>query len=329
MDRALKLQGNVMIRKLRTLPGLVLASLLAIATPVALVATATAQQAPAVLSEVEVRQGLEYVKHDGVALKGDLYVPKVDGKYPVVIAVHGGGWQGGNSGNYRSWGNWLAARGYGLFAINYQLSKPDQKSYPQAVHDLRAAIQFVKARAAELKIDAERVALMGDSAGGHLVALVALAGDDPTFAGAYKDDPHASVSTKVKAVVSGYGIFDMVQQFNHDLLHRPQDSIVQKFLGAAPWQNRKLYFDASPMSYVQNSNRSAAFLLAYGTEDDIVDREQSDKFLIALKQAGFFARNVVLQGHGHFWFTGDPIEAPQSASAQLAPRVIRFFQLRL
>jgi acetyl esterase/lipase len=281
------------------------------------------------LVETEVRKAVEYVKHDGVSLTGDLYVPKAAGKYPVIVAVHGGGWQAGNSGNYASWGSWLSARGYALFAINYRLSKPKEKTYPQAVHDLRAAIQFVKARATDLKIDPERIALMGDSAGAHLVSLVALGGDSATFSGAYKDDPHASVSTKVKAVVGAYGVYDMVQQYNHDVLHRPQDSIVGKFIGVPPWENRKLYFDASPMNYAESGNRGPSFFLAYGTEDDIVDRAQSDAFLIALKQAGFYARHAVLQGYGHFWMTGDPVDDPRGANAWLAPRVLRFFGDRL
>jgi len=314
--------------RLAVLTAVVLATS-AIASPGRAQDSRTQPSVAAATMEVEVRKGVEYVKHDGVSLSGDLYVPKAAGKYPVVVAVHGGGWQGGNSGNYTSWGNWLAARGYAVFAINYRLSKPGQPTYPQAVHDLRAAIQYVKAKAADLKVDPERVALIGDSAGGHLVSLVALAGDTPAFAGAYKDDPHASVSTKVKAVVPGYGVFDMVQQYNHDVLHRPQDSIVGKFLGKAPWEDRKLYFDASPMSYAQNSNRGPSFLITYGTEDDIVDRLQSDTFLIALKQAGFYARNVVMQGIGHFWFTGDPVDDPRGTTAQLAPRMLRFFNDRL
>ena len=281
------------------------------------------------LQEVEVQRGLEYAKHDGVALHGDLYVPKSAGTYPVVIAVHGGGWQVGSRASYASWGHWLAARGVALYAVTYRLSKPGQPTYPQAVHDLRAAVQFIKARASALQVDAEKVALMGDSAGGHLAALVALAGDDPAFAGAYRDDPHASVATKVKAVIGGYGVYDMVQQYNHDLLSRPQDTIVGKFLGAAPWDNRRRYFEASPLSYVTSANKAVSFLLAYGTEDDIVDRAQSDAFLLALKQAGFFARNVVLQGYGHFWFTGDPVEDPRGATAHLAPRLLRFLQERL
>ena len=81
------------------------------------------RSAPTAMLEVEVRERVEYVKHDGVALTGDLYVPKAPGKYPIVVAAHGGGWQVGNSGNYRSWGNWLAARG--ICPVRDQLS-PDE-----------------------------------------------------------------------------------------------------------------------------------------------------------------------------------------------------------
>ena len=289
----------------------------------------TAHAQPAALREIEIQQGIEYATHDGVKLQGDLYVPKAAGKYPVVVAVHGGGWQVGNRESYQSWGNWLAARGTAVFAVSYRLSKPGQKTYPQAVHDVRAAVQYVKGRAASLKLDPERVALMGDSAGGHLAALVALAGDDPVFSGGYSQDAFATTSTRVKAVVGAYGVYDLTQQYNHDLLTRPQDSIVQKFVGAPPWDNRRLYFDASPMSWVTSDKKATSFLLTYGTEDDIVDRQQSDAFLVALKQAGFYARNVVHQGIGHFWMTADPVDDPRGAAAHLAPRMLRFFQDRL
>ena len=292
-------------------------------------AGAGAVQAQPALAEFEVQKAIEYATHDGVKLEGDLYVPKAAGKYPVMITVHGGGWQVGNRTNYQFWGNWLAARGIAVFSITYRLSKPAQKTYPQAVNDLRAAVQFVKGHAAALKLDPERVGLIGDSAGGHLVALVALAGDDPAFAGAYPQDPFAATGTKVKAVVGAYGVYDMTQQFNHDLLTRPQDSIVQKFLGSPPWDNRKMYFESSPMSWVTSDKKATSFLLTYGTEDDIVDRQQSDAFLLALKQAGFYARNVVHQGIGHFWMTADPVDDPRGAAAHLAPRLLRFLAERL
>jgi acetyl esterase/lipase len=276
-----------------------------------------------------VQRNLEYGKHDGVALLGDLYVPAAPGKYPVVVAVHGGGWQAGSKDGYRYWGPWLAQRGIAVFSADYRLSKPDRKMFPESVHDIRAAVQFVRSRGEAIKVDPDRIGMMGDSAGGHLVALVALAGDHPTFKGtAYMDDPYAGVSTRVKAVVPGYGVFELVQQWNHDQVNRPRDNIVEKYLGAAPMDNRKLYFDASPISYATRANSGISFLITNGTEDDIVDRLQSDNFMLALKQSGNFARHIVMQGSGHFWMS-DPIEEPESIPGFFAPRVLRFLQERL
>src|SRR5437763_969351 len=95
------------------------------------------------LQDVETRRGVQYAVHDGVALAGDYYVPKGPGKFPVVVAMHGGAWQLGERTLYRFWGPYLAQRGIALFAIDYRLSKPGQPSYPKPVQDARAAIQFV------------------------------------------------------------------------------------------------------------------------------------------------------------------------------------------
>jgi acetyl esterase/lipase len=279
--------------------------------------------------DIEIRTAVEYARHDGAVLQGDLYAPKEPGKYPAVVAVHGGGWQLGSREAYRYWGAWLAARGYVLFAPSYRLSKPGEPSFPGAVHDIRAAVQFLKSRGDAVKVDPARVAIMGDSAGGHLALLVALAGDHATFAGAYRDDAYAATSTRVKAAVGAYGVYDLVQQWQHDLVSRPGGSITEKFLGAAPPANRRRYFDASPMSYATTDNAATAVLLSWGIEDDIVDPEtQSKAMLNALKQAGIFARSVVMPGAGHFWMS-DPVEEERSTSGFLAPRLLRFFAEKL
>jgi acetyl esterase/lipase len=246
-----------------------------------------------------------------------------------VIAVHGGGWRLANLDNYRILGPWLAERGYVTLAVTHRLSKPAEKVYPEAVQDVRAAVQFVKAKAADLKIDPERIALMGDSSGGHLAALVALAGEHPHFKDGNRSDPHGGVSTAVKACVPIYAVLDLARQWRHDQITRPRDQIVEKFLGASLIDDRRIYFDASPLSYVSAKNNGTAFLLVWGTEDDVVDHEeQGEAFLEALKQAGHYARSVVLAGAPHFWI-GDPIDEPGSHSGFFAQRLLRFLQARL
>jgi acetyl esterase/lipase len=275
--------------------------------------------------EVMTRSDIFFAEHDGVKLLGDFYAPKGLDKAPVLVAVHGGGWQVGNRKFYSNWGPYLAKNGYAVFAIEYRLMKPDVKTYPGAVYDTKAAVQYVRAKAGELGIDPERIGMVGDSAGAHLSALVALAGEEPAFSSEYRSDPHASVSAKVKAVVGFYGVYDMLAQWEHDLLARPRDNISEKFLGAAPYTNRRVFFEASPISYATVDRSLTRFLLIHGDHDDIVDPStQSMPFLAALKQAGFFVRTVVIPGAGHFFVT-DPVD-DTSFNGFAGPKVVRFLK---
>jgi acetyl esterase/lipase len=267
-----------------------------------------------------------FAEHDRTKLVGDLYLPKGRAKAPVLVAIHGGGWQVGNRQFYRYWGLFLARAGYAVFAIDYRLGKPGV--YPAAVYDAKAAVQFVRAKAAEFDLDPDRIGLVGDSAGAHLAAQVALAGDQ--YTSAYRDDANAAVSANVKCVIGFYGVYDMLAQWTHDLTTRPNDKIVEKFLGASPMQNRRLYFDASPISYATVDHNQVRFLLIHGTDDDIVDPPtQSGAFLAALTQSGFFVRRIIIPGAGHFW-SSDPFESePHSYSAMAIPRLMRFLESSL
>src|SRR5260221_1969891 len=275
------------------------------------------------------RREIDSAVQGGVWMKGHLYAPKGPGKFPVVIAIHGGGWRLANLDNYRTLGPWLAGHGYGVLAVTHRLSKPAEKVYPEAVQDVRAAVQFVKAEAVELKADPERIALMANSSGGHFAALVALAGEHALLREGNAADPNGRISTAVKVCVPIYAVLDLARQWRHDQISRPRDQIVEKFLGASLIDDRRVYFDASPLSYVSARNNATAFLLAWGTADDVVDHEeQGEAFLEALKQAGHYARSVVLPGAPHFWI-GDPIDEPGSHSGFFAPRLLRFLQARL
>jgi len=274
--------------------------------------------------EVVTKPDIAFAEHDGVSLLGDLYLPRGLGKAPVLVGVHGGGWQVGDRKFYMNWGRYLAKHGYAVFAIDYRLMKPGVKSWPGAVHDCKAAVQFVRAEGAGFGLDPRRIGMIGDSAGAHLSALVALAGKEPLYCDEYRDHPYASTSAEVAAVVGFYGVYDMLAQWEHDQIARPRDPITEKFLGGPPMFSRKAFFEASPLSYATVDKNSTRFLLIYGREDDIVDpATQSEKFLTALKQAGFFARTIVVPGAGHFW-SADPVEEPGSFGAYAGPKVVRF-----
>jgi acetyl esterase/lipase len=290
-----------------------------------LAAAALLAAAPAAKAEYEViaQTNVEYAQHDGTKLVADLYQPKGLAKAPAIITVHGGGWQNGSRAGYRYWGTYLAKNGYVVLSIDYRLGKAG--AYPASVYDVKAAIQFVRAKAESLGVDPDRIGLMGDSAGAYLVALVGLAGSEPLFSSAYRDDPNAAVSVNVKAVVGFYGVYDMLAQWSHDQIARPRDQIAEKYLGAAPMQNRRVYFESSPISYATLDRKGTRFLLVHGTNDDVADpATQSEAFWLALNQAGIPARRIVIPGAGHFW-ASDPFEGePGGYGATTAPRLLRF-----
>ena len=254
-----------------------------------------------------------------MALAGDLYMPKGAGPFPALVAVHGGGWQAGARSAFQYWGKYLAERGYVLFSVSYRLAKKGHKTFPQAVQDVLAAVQFVRGSAGEFKVDPERIGLFGASAGGHLASLAALSGD--AFLGGYPQDKHAGVSAKVKALAGVYGVYDLKEMWHRYGMQSPRENNIENFLGAPPMENPRLYFDASSINYATVANNQIGVFLSVGTEDDLVDRTtQTDAFLLALKQAGFFVRTCIVQGAPHYWL-GDPIDEPGSYPGFVAPRL--------
>jgi acetyl esterase/lipase len=279
--------------------------------------------------EIETRPGVTYATHDSVALVGDLYLPKGAGPFPVLIGVHGGGWVQGVRGQFQHWGGELAGRGIALFAISYRLAKAGQKTFPHAVQDVLAAVQYVRGNAKDLNIAPDRIGIFGHSAGGNIGALAALGGRSKLFAGGYPGDPHAKESTEVKVFAGVYGVYDLAEMWQKYNLQSPKQNNIEWFLGASLPDNRQLYFDASPINHAITANNKVAVHLSVGTEDDLVDRKaNTDAFVLALKQAGFFVRTTILQGAPHYWGS-DPMDEPGSFSGFLAPRLVRFLAEKL
>jgi acetyl esterase/lipase len=263
---------------------------------------------------VQTKKDVEYAVHDGVSLKGDLYQPMAGAAHPAMVFIHGGGFRGGSKNGYgNGWGPYLAARGIVVFAIDYRLFTPTQTTYPQALLDSKAAVQYLRGNAAALGIDPERIGVGGDSAGATLASLVGLTQDSPRFANKYPMDAYTSASTKVKVVVPAYAIHDMMSW--EMISQKTGKGALEGFLGGSPDTAPGAYFETSPLTYVRegstklgdlavpNAGLKSAWFVAWGTADKVVPPEnQSQAFAAALKEAGANVTAIPVPDQNHFWF---------------------------
>jgi acetyl esterase/lipase len=274
---------------------------------------------------------LQYAEHERTELTGDFYRPAPQSTdCPIVITVHGGGWKIGSAKEFQYLGPWLASRGIAAFSIDYRLVEGKKNLYPAAVHDVGAAIQFVRSNATRLGIDPARIGLIGASAGAHLAALVALMDDRSAAHAAIAEAIGSGFNAAVRVVVAVYGPYDLLAQWEHDQATRPYDNLAENFLGVSAAEDKFGYLSASPIAYPKKSaNPKPSFLLSWGTEDDIVDHtRQSKPFVTALKQSGYFVRTVPMQGAPHYWIAA-PLDEEGSFSRLFAPQLLRFLRERL
>jgi acetyl esterase/lipase len=232
----------------------------------------------------------------------DVYVPSGQAPasgWPVVVAIHGGGWRRFSKDEYaRKVARPLLASGFAVVAPNYVLSAPGVSSWPQNFEDIRQAVQWVRTNAATFALDPNQIAAMGESAGGHLAALL---GTNPN--GLILSDPSRAappaVSAQVQAVVDFFGPTDLAAIDQQSVRARPA---VEQFLGATPAQNPAEYADASPVDHV--SAASAPMLILQGTADPIVPVSQAQELASALTKASVANQLIIIPGATHgFGFT--------------------------
>jgi acetyl esterase/lipase len=245
-----------------------------------------------------------------------------------LIGVPGGGWRICVRASLREWGFYLASRGYGLFVIDYRLATPTRKAFPEAVHDVLAAVRFIRSSGAELSIDPSRIGLLGASAGAHLAALAAFGGD--AGFGGRSDDAVAATPAHVKALVAVCGVYDLFRHWQDDLGRNPEPqwNIARNFIGADPYEDPSAYFAASPLRHIAYEKNQMPVLVSWSTSDDVVDPAQSESFVRALQQARFTVRTHRLPGASHFWFS-ESLQDTSSATASFAPRLMQFLDLAL
>jgi acetyl esterase/lipase len=229
-----------------------------------------------------------YVKDGHERQKLDVYVPeKAEGPLPLVVWIHGGGWQAGSKEGTPALT--LLAHGYVVASINYRLSQ--HAVFPAQIEDCKAAIRWLRANAKTYKIDPEHVAVWGASAGGHLVALLGTTANVKELEG---KDGNLDQSSKVQAVVDWFGPTDF-RKFG-ERANEPKSGIYKLF-GGPPTEKKELAVLASPVTHV--TKNAAPFLIMHGDQDPLVPFSQSEALAEALKKAGVEVTLKKLEGSKH------------------------------
>lgn len=215
------------------------------------------------------------------AQKLDIYLPdEGDGPFPVIISIHGGAFMFGDKADEQL--NPMLKglnHGYAIVSINYRMS--GEAIFPANINDVKAAIRWVKANAAEYKFSPKRIALWGGSAGANLAALAGTSGDVKELEDMSMGN--ANQSSRVMAVVDWFGPTNfllMDEQLKETGNGKPDkseaNSPLSKVLGQKITEIPEKVKMANPESYITSDD--PPFLIQHGTKDPIVPTQQSINF---------------------------------------------------
>ncbi|HEX6271080.1 MAG TPA: alpha/beta hydrolase [Anaerolineales bacterium] len=236
----------------------------------------------------QIYKDITYCTMGGIALKLDLYFPQsMSAPAPVVVYVHGGGWtQGSRNGQVEMlYASALPEAGFILASVDYRLAP--QHKFPAMIEDVKCAIRFLRARAAEYNIDPERIGAMGASAGGHLVSLLGVSDGSAGFdMGEYLDQ-----SSRVQAVVDLFGPADLTAGYSS-----AYQGMAQNVFGTTD-PAHPVFMAASPVTYITPDD--PPFLILHGDRDQTVPLAQSQELYDKLIAGGVDAQLVIVRGGSH------------------------------
>ena len=235
---------------------------------------------------------LVYATFNGVDLKLDLYLPQKTNAL-VVVYVHGGAWREGSKSEMPLGA--LVDQGYAVASVDYRLSRVVQ--FPAQVHDIKAAIRFLRGEGSRLGVDASRIAVAGSSAGGHLAALVGVSNRIKALEGTVGD--YLPESSDVQAIVSLYGASNLqtilAQSTPYGLKVRVP--ALQLLLGGQPEDQPEITRLASPVFHVDATD--PPLLLIHGDQDPQMPINQSHELQGAYEAAGLPVQFHVIHGAKH------------------------------
>lgn len=219
---------------------------------------------------------LTYSAPHGKKLRLDLYVPTGVEKPPLIVWFHGGGWRYGDK-RIRFFLRDLTSQGFAVATVQYRLTW--SAHWPAQREDCLAAVRWLRSNAVRYGYRQDGMGLGGDSAGGHLAALVGLLEKKP----------------RIKAVATLYPVTDLLE-LGEIFRSNPRNLLVRLF--GAPFEDtRQQAIEASPVNHV--SRRSPDFLFIHGDSDETVPLAQSEKLNRLLKVKGVSSELIVVREKGH------------------------------
>jgi len=250
-------------------------------------------------SEIVVKKDLTYGMAGDTELKLDLARPDGDDLYPAIVFIHGGGWANGERQRYRDFITTAATRGYVAVTISYRLMQFDEENketatatpiFPAQIHDVKAAIRWLRGNAKEYHVNPNRIGVTGESAGGHLSLLVGLTDLDSKLEG---ESGNPSQSSRVQAVVNVFGPTQMADCYEASSVAW----VFRLFMGGTPAEVPQQYNMASPLTYV--SKDDPPVLTLQGDRDQLVPVEQATILDEKMKAVGAAHTLMIFEGEGH------------------------------
>ena len=251
---------------------------------------------------IKTTNDIEYARVAGQPLKLDLYQPAT-GAAPLLVWVHGGAWEAGSKSPMPLTG--LVEHGYAVASLDFHPASAAR--FPGQVHEIKAAIRFLRASARRYGYDARRIGILGASSGGHLAALVGTTNGQAELEGALGD--HPSESSAVQAIVSYFGASNLTTILAQSTpfglgIRKPA---LQRLLGAQPEENEATAKLASPVFQVDASD--PPLLMLHGDQDPQMPINQSHELQGQYESHGLESHLIVVHGAAH---GGDVFFAPQN-----------------
>ena len=260
--------------------------------PLYLSPTVFALYLPYLPRSVKVQRDIQYAQVDGKPIKLDIYSPlKTVGKLPVVIWIHGGGWDSLNKSPCPI--GCMATQNLAVVSINYRLS--GDAIFPAQIYDCKGAVRWLRANADKYNLDADHIGVFGASSGGHLALLLATTAGNPMMEGDVGGN--LTFSSRVQCVCAFYPPTDLNRLVADPKYLAGRNGVTAKLIGGAVKENGAKASAASPLAYVDKS--CAPVFLMHGSDDRIVSVEQSQIFYEALRKAGGDVQLEVIRGKGH------------------------------